>query len=73
MKTYTQSDSACEFLVTNERGQYRCRLYLTTTPEKKKAMDADMGMGAGCCSSLFNSEREAMLKKLSESSPHACD
>jgi len=64
-KKYTAKDHECEFLEANEKGQYRCGLYLKASFGAKAAMEVAMGMGMGCSSSLFNLEREEMMRKLS--------
>jgi hypothetical protein len=44
--------------------QWRCGMYIDAGPELKKAMEEVMGIGAGCSASLFNTEREAMIRRL---------
>ena len=44
--------------------QWRCGMYLDAGPELRKTMEIEMGIGAGCSSSLFNTERELMIRRL---------
>lgn len=64
--THSKGDT-CQFLA-KVGDQWRCRLYLEAPEPLRKDMEISMGMGAGCSSSFFNTEREAVLKKLSQSS-----
>ena len=44
--------------------QFRCGIYLNADPAKQEAMARDMGIGAGCSSTLFNTDRDRMIKVL---------
>ncbi len=44
--------------------QWRCGMFIDATPEKKAAMTADMGIGFGCSSTLFNTDRDEMIRRL---------
>ena len=44
--------------------QWRCGVFLKADAEKRAAMTEDMGIGYGCGSSLFNSERDEMIRRL---------
>jgi hypothetical protein len=47
--------------------QWRCGIYLDAGPELKAEMEGvtGIGVGAGCSASLFNSDREKMILRLS--------
>lgn len=44
--------------------QWRCGMYIDAGPELKQRMEEVMGIGAGCGASLFNSDREEMIRRL---------
>ena len=44
--------------------QWRCGLFLNANAEKRAVMTANMGIGAGCSSTLFNGDREDMIRRL---------
>lgn len=44
--------------------QWRCGMYIDGSPELRSAMEQVMGIGEGCSATLFNSDREAMIRRL---------
>lgn len=57
------SKVGCRYLV--QVGiQWRCSIFLNAGPMKRAAMTEDMGIGFGCSSTLFNTEREEMIQRL---------
>lgn len=49
--------------------QWRCGIFLTASPELKQEMTDAMGIGFGCGSTIGNSARDALIRRLrSESS-----
>lgn len=53
----------CKELVHKD-GRYWCGLVLNASEEERELFEIDLGIGEGCCSSLFNTEREKMLMKV---------
>lgn len=56
----------CHYLVP-EGIHWRCGIFLKADEAKKAAMTEDMGIGFGCGSSLFNEDRERILRLMSRS------
>lgn len=56
----------CHYLVP-EGIRWRCGIFLKADEAKKAAMTEDMGIGFGCGSSLFNEDRERILRLMSRS------
>lgn len=44
--------------------QWRCGIFLRADAAKREAMTQDMGIGMGCSSTLFNTDREEMIRRL---------
>lgn len=58
----------CPFLEWCEAEScYRCRLVTAAaTHEERKMVEHELAIGAGCCSSLFNTQREAAIRRQAE-------
>ena len=65
-KKYTINDHECEYL-TKVGDIYRCGLYLKADDEMKVKISNALAFGGGCSSTLFNPERERLIRKMSRS------
>lgn len=55
----------CPSLVEIDKNKL-CGIFLDGDEELRRNMTLNMGIGAGCSSSLFNTVREAQIKRLRE-------
>lgn len=55
----------CPSLVLKE-GRYWCGEVLKATGDEQEAMKQDLSIGEGCCMSLFNHLRDAILLNMTE-------
>ena len=44
--------------------QWRCGIFLRADAAKREAMTQGMGIGMGCSSTMFNTDREEMIRRL---------
>jgi hypothetical protein len=65
-KKYTLDDHACEYL-TKVGEIYRCGLYLKADEAMKIKIANALSFGGGCSSTLFNQDRERIIRKMSRS------
>jgi len=56
-------DPPCPYLAPQEDGTYRCGLVLEAQNEELERLISSLSIGVGCSSSLFNTYREAILRK----------
>lgn len=62
MKHWLEGGKGCPDLVEKD-GRYWCGLYLRAAGPKKAKIKYELAIGEGCCSSLFNTEREKILRR----------
>lgn len=63
---YTEKPPCPSLLHDKEKDRYVCGEYVNApTPERRKEIERELAIGAGCCSSL-NSDRIPILRKLAE-------
>jgi hypothetical protein len=61
---YGKKDGVCAGLQWNEADQrFYCLLILETTGQANKAARDGLAIGEGCCSPLFNTQREKIMRK----------
>jgi hypothetical protein len=64
-KHWMEGGKGCPALVEKD-GRYWCGLYLQAAGAAKTHIKNELAIGAGCCSSLFNTDRERILRKRRE-------
>jgi hypothetical protein len=52
----------CKFLVDAEDGRKACKLVIESSGAQRSQYERELAIGQGCCSPLFNSDREAILR-----------
>jgi hypothetical protein len=54
----------CRFLAEDEEqeGRYRCKKVLEAGGDLRILLERELAIGQGCCSPLFNSDRETLLR-----------
>jgi len=58
---WNETKTQCVFLTGNEPGEYRCGRYHQI--KDQPTADLSPAFGAGCCSSLFNGDRDSVLAR----------
>jgi hypothetical protein len=62
---WDKEKSCCAFLVPSENGEFVCGKYSEII--KDPTSEFSPAFGAGCCMNLFNTEREAVLRRRAKS------